>query len=123
MAWEASPTTILNAETMDGDEYTDTAASSTVTLNPGEGCAVECEYDPPGTPTDDCVVGIFRSIDGSSFEDVPGIEFTIPNTPDPCMRAVFVTGCYAFYVRGKMDGSTDTTGTLTVKARKDGISV
>lgn len=124
MAWEAAATTILDGETMDDDAYSGTTPSSAVSLNPGEGCQLEFEYDAPASPTDDCVVGVFVSIDGgTNWSDEPVMEFTVDSATDPNAKPVFITGWHTFRVTGKMSGTTDTTGTLTVKARKDGISV
>jgi len=121
MAWEAAATIISNDVSVSGTTYSQ--SSTTVYLNPGESCQIEIESDPPSSPTDDLVVGVFPTIDGgTTFSNTAAIEFTIDNGTDPLYKNFVVTGWHGFKLMYKLTGSTDSF-TVRARSRKDGISV
>ena len=122
MAWEASPgTTISNDVSINGTSWQD--SSTMVSLNPGEMCVVEIESDPPATPTDDLIVGVFPTLDGgTTYSSDPAMSFTVDNGTDPLYKLFTVIGWPAFKLMYKLDGSTDTF-TVRARARKDGVSI
>lgn len=98
--------------------------SQTPSLNPGEVCHVEVEYNPVASPTDDLVVAVYGTLDDSSenWDDEPIIEFTIPNDNDPNKRSFVVAGIYKFRVGVRRSGTTDTITSADMSHRLDGVS-
>lgn len=121
MAWEASPGTLISDDvSVTGTTWAD--SSSMVSLNPAELCVIEIESDPPATPTNDLVVGVFPTLDGgTTYATLPVLTFTVSNSTDPLYRLFSVIGWPAFKLMYKLTGSTDTF-TVRARARKDGVS-
>lgn len=112
----------------------ESAADLEISLNPGEGCLVILDVDFQTTPTEDGDILIQRSVDGTEFESDGEAErhiISVANreTDDPAERSIWVDSCHTFRIRGRVRdtddsaGGTDTTSTLTVHYRKNGISV
>jgi len=119
MAWEASPgTQISTSASVNQTTYGD--SSSTVNLNPGESCLVTVDSDTNGT-TDDLIVGVFYSNDGTNWDDDPNRSFLVDKDTDPHQKSIIVSGPPHFKLMYKGTGSTDTF-TVQAYARKDGVS-
>lgn len=130
MGWSTKNALVGAAVTVNNSTFaaavTGGDVSNVITLNPGETCVAEIEYDPPATPTDDLIVAIQATLDDSSenWDDEPFMTFVVPRTPDPCKRTIIVSGLYKFRFVFYMTGTTDTTGTVTTLSqyRKDGVN-
>lgn len=133
MAWGTK--TASTALTLTGSYQTvqESAADMEIALNPGEGCAVIIDVDFQATPTEDADVLIQKSVDGTEYETDGEAERHIVSVSnrevdDPAERFVWVTDCHTFRVRGRVRdtddtaGGDDTTSTLTIHYRVNGIS-
>jgi hypothetical protein len=109
------------------------AADLTITLNPAEGCLLILDAAFQATPTEDADVLIVKSVDGTEYESDGEAErhiISVANreTDNPAERSVWVTDCHTFKVRARVRnpddtvGGTDTTSTLTIHYRSNGIS-
>lgn len=134
MAWAGKGTT--SALTL-GSSYgivQESAADKEWTLNPGETAHLILDVDFQTTPTEDADIIIERSVDGTEYESEGEAErhiISVSNREgdDPAERSIQVTGCYGFRIKGRVRdtddsaGGTDTSSTLTVHYRLDGISI
>ncbi len=93
------------------------------TLNPGESAHVEIDADFIGSPTDNIIVRVFGSIDGTNFDDTPIMAFKIDKDVDPNQVSFIVSGVKGFRIGLFMDGGTDTTSDATINVIKDGVNI
>lgn len=134
MTWGTKGTS--SALTLTGTYQTvqESAADLEISLNPGESCQVILDVDFQVTPTEDADILIVRSVDGTEYESDGEAERHIISaanreTDDPAERSIFVTDCHTFKIRSRVRdtddtaGGNDTTTTLTVHYRKNGINV
>jgi hypothetical protein len=121
MAWETSPIIISDDVSIQGTSWQD--ASNPVSLNPNEAAMIEIEFDPPTTPTEQLIVGVFYSIDGgTTYDSEPARTFTLPeDVADPYYKNFFVVGPHTFRLQYKMSSTSDTA-TVRARSRKDGVS-
>lgn len=117
MAWgsETSATQLTNITT---EQFFDEEPQ----LNPRELAHVEIEVDFPTSPTDDAIVAVYGSLDGTNWDDTPLMEFTIDNGTDPNQVSFVVMGIYQFRVGVRRSGTTDTLTSADMDYRKDGVS-
>lgn len=134
MAWGSKGTT--SALTL-GSSYStvqESAADKEISLNPGESCSIILDVDFQSTPTEDADIIIVKSVDGTEYESDGEAErhiISVANreTDDPAERHLFVSDCHTFKVRARVRdtddtaGGDDTSSTLTVHYRLDGISL
>ena len=87
--------------------------------DPTQWAHAEVEYDPPSSPTDKLIVSVYTSLDdsGENWDDQPIMSFVIDNTPDPNKRSFTLADFYKYRIGVKMDGATDTTGTVNAAYR------
>lgn len=134
MAWGTKGTS--TALTLTGSYQTvqESAADLEITLNPGELCQLILDVDFQTTPTENADILIQKSVDGTEWEsdgeaDRYIIEAANRETDDPAERSISVAGVYAIRFRARVRdtddtaGGTDTTSTLTVHYRNDGVNV
>lgn len=116
MAWSARDTaTQLTSIT------TEQFFDDTPTLTPGETAHVEIDANFPVTPTDNLVVSVYGTTDGSNWDDTPRLQFEIDNAIDPNQASFSISGVYQFRVGVKRSGSTDTITSADMAHRTDGI--
>lgn len=133
MAWGTKGTS--TALTLTGSYQTvqESAVDMELSLNPGEGAIVIFDADFQTTPTEDADILIVKSVDGTEYETDGEaqrsiIEVANRESDDPAERAVWVTDCHTFKIRARVRdtddtaGGGDTTSTLTVHYRLNGIS-
>jgi len=73
-----------------------------------EGAVVTAEVDFDATPTDDVIVSVYASLDGSNYDTEPLFSFTIDNGTDPAQVSFVVTDVPHFRLGIKQTGSTDS---------------
>lgn len=133
MAWATKGTS--TALTLTGSYQTvqESAVDLEISLNPGEGAIVIFDVDFQTTPTEDCDLLIVKSVDGTEYETDGEakrhiIEVANRESDDPAERSAWVTDCHTFEIRARVRntddtaGGTDTSSTLTVHYRLNGIS-
>ncbi len=121
MAWGSK----TNATQLTSVNGTEQFFDDTPTNNPRELLNCEVTYNAPTTPTDACIVSVYRTLDVSTedWDDTPFMQVTIANAPDPNKISFDIMGTYKFRIGVVMDGTpTDTTGTADFSYRKDGVS-
>lgn len=96
---------------------------NTHTLNPGETAHVEIDADFIASPSDNIIVNVYGSIDGTNFDDSPFDSFLIDKDTDPNQVSFLVRGIKGFRVGLLMDGGTDSTSDATINVIKDGVSL
>lgn len=110
----------------------ESASDLSISLNPGESAHVQLDYNPQdASPTENCLAVISASPDGgSNFDSDEHALYAevLLNSEDPARRSLIVSGVHTFRIRAKLidaDGSDggDDTATLTVRYRKNGISL
>lgn len=78
-------------------------------LAPNEFAHVDIDVDFPVGPTDNAVVSVYGSLQGTpDYDDTPFLQFTIDSGTDPNKVSFNVFGYYQFRVGIKRDGTTDT---------------
>ena len=78
-------------------------------LDPNQICHVDIDIDFPTTPTDNAIVSVYGSLQGTpDYDDTPILQFTIDNGTDPNKASFTIFGVYQFRVGVKRDGTTDT---------------
>jgi len=92
-------------------------------LNPGETCQVEIDCDFPGSPTDNLVVSVYATLDGSNFDIVPLFSQEIDNGDDPSRITLTLSGIYGFRIGVSRSGTTDTITSADMSYKTDGINV
>lgn len=108
-----SESTIMNAVSV-----TTGSDSSDVDLETSgyEGAHVIVDADFPATPTDDLIVEVNGSLDGTNYDDTPMFSFTIDKGTDPNQVSFIVKDVMHFRLHCKRSGSTDTI-TTTAKVQ------
>lgn len=101
----SSESTIMNAVSV-----TTGSASSDIDLetNGYEGAHVTVDADFPASPTDNLVVEVQASLDGTDDDDTPMSKVTIKNNIDPNQISFIVKDVAHFRLYCYRDGSTDT---------------
>ncbi len=107
----ATITTIMSAVSV-----TTGSASTAVDLetNGYEAAHVTVDANFPASPTDNLVVEVQASLDGTNWDDTPIYKFTIDNGTDPNQVSFVVKDVAQFRLNCYRDGSTDT---ITVTAK------
>jgi len=76
---------------------------------PNEIVHVDVDINFPTTPTDNAVISVYGSLQGTAdYDDIPFLTFIVDNGTDPSKVSFKVFGYYQFRVGVKRDGSTDT---------------
>jgi len=78
------------------------------------GAHVTVDADFPGSPTDNLVVEVQGSLDGTNYDDTPMYKQTIDNGTDPNQITLVIKDVAHFRLYCYRDGSTDT---ITVTAK------
>jgi hypothetical protein len=82
-----------------------------------EGAHVIVDADFPASPTDNLVVEVRASLDGSNYDDTPMYKFEIDKGTDPNQVSFVVKDVTHFKLYVYRSGSTDTI-TVTAKCQK-----
>ena len=108
-----SETTIMNAVGVTTGSW-----SSNVDLETSgyEGTHVTVDADFPASPTDNLIVEVRASLDGTNYDDTALSSFTIDKGTDPNQVSFIVKDVAHFKLYCKRDGSTDTI-TVTAKCQ------
>jgi len=111
--WQ-SEETIINAASVTTGTW-----SSDVDLETDgmEGAHVTVEADFPAGPTDNLVVEVRGSLDGTNYDDTPLYSFEIDNDSDPNQVSFIVKDVAHFKLYCYRSGSTDTI-TVTAKCQR-----
>lgn len=134
MAWGTKGTSTALTLGASYSTVQESAADLEISLNPGEICQVILDVDFQGTPTENADIIISKSVDGTEYESDGEAQREIilaanRETDDPAERSLTIMGCHTFRIRGRVRdtddtaGGTDTSTTLTVHYRKDGVSI
>ena len=134
MAWGTAESSTQLTLTGSYQTVQRSAADWEITLNPGELAQVLFEFNPQASATENCDIVIQRTFDGTTYEtDGEGLRYVIEHanreSEDPARRAIEIVGVYGFQVRARVRdtddtaGGTDTTSTLDVDIRKDGVNI
>lgn len=118
MAWSAETDATQLTGVDDSGSYFD----ETPTLSPGESAHVRVDCNPPASPTDELIVEVFGSLDGTDWDDEPIDVYRVPNDQDPNQVSFIVDRVYQFRVRVRSSGTTDTF-TADMSYRTDGVSL
>lgn len=101
----------LDTSTMDGGSEANVDEigqdSETIDLSTWEGCHCLVDVDFPGGPTDDLVIEVLSTNDGTNFDTIPLFSFTVDNASDGSVSWV-VTSVYGFKVKFRSSGAADT---------------
>ena len=89
------------------DEAWDLSSSVDFVTNGYFGAEVTLEHDSSGT-TDDIIVGVFPSIDGTDFDDEPEFQMTCSSDGSDDQKSFFVYDYAYFKIGVKTSGTTDT---------------
>lgn len=112
----------------------ESAVDLEISLNPGELVQLMFDFDPQATPTENCDILVVKSVDGTTWEsdgeaDRYIIECTNRESDDPAILSREYAGVHTLRVRARVRdtddtaGGTDTTSSLQVHYRLDGVSV
>ena len=82
-----------------------------------EGAHVTVDADFPASPTDNLVVEVRASLDGTNYDDTPLYKFEIANDTDPNQVSFIVKDVAHFKLYLYRSGSTDTI-TVTAKCQR-----
>lgn len=82
-----------------------------------EGAQVQVEGDFPGGPSDDLILEILASLDGTNYDDTPIQSITISKDTDPNQITFLIRDLTHFKINAKRSGSTDTI-TVTIKVQR-----
>ena len=93
------------------------------TLSPRESAHCRVAVDFPASPTDDAVIAVYGSLDGTAWSATPLMVLVLDKDVDPNSIDFLVTGVYQFRVGVRRSGSTDTLTSADFAFRKDGVSV
>jgi hypothetical protein len=104
-------TTIMNAVSVTTGSWSNDVDLET---NGYEGAHVIVDADFPASPTDNLVVEVRASLDGSNYDDTSLFSLTIDKGTDPNQVSFIVRDVAHFKLYCKRDGSTDT---ITVSAK------
>ena len=109
-SWGAE-TTIINAAAVTDGTYSDNVDLET---NGYEGAQVIVDADFPASPTDNLIVEVYGSLDGTNYDDTPIFSQSINNIPDPNQISLIIKDLAHFRLLVKRSGTTDT---ITVTAK------
>ena len=109
-----SEQTIINGASVTTGTLSDDVDLET---NGCEGAHVTVDADFPGSPTDDLVVEVRASLDGTNYDDTPLYSFEIDNGIDPNQVSFVVKDVAHFKLYVYRSGSTDTI-TVTAKCQR-----
>jgi hypothetical protein len=106
--------TIMNAVSV-----TTGSASTAVDLETDgyEGAHVTVDADFPASPTDNLIVEVQASLDGTNWDDTPLMKLEIDNGTDPNQISFIVRDVAQFRLYCYRSGSTDTI-TVTAKCQR-----
>ena len=107
--WQAAVTIINGVAVTTGTNSIDVDLET----NGFEGSHVIVEADFPGGPTDNLIVQVHASLDGTNYDDTPMFSFVIDKGTDPNQVSFIVKDVAHFRLTVLRDGSTDT---ITVTA-------
>ena len=107
----SSETTIMNAVSVTTGSWSDDVDLET---NGYEGAHLTVDADFPASPTDNLIVEVRASLDGTNYDDTPLFGFKIDKGTDPNQVSFIVKDVAHFKLYCKRDGSTDT---ITVTAK------
>jgi hypothetical protein len=93
------------------------------TLAPRESAHCRVAVDFPASPTDDAVISVYGSLDGTAWSATPLMALVLDKDVDPNSIDFIVTGVYQFRIGVKRSGTTDTLASADLAFRKDGVSV
>lgn len=82
--------------------------SEFIDLSTWEGCHCFVDVDFVSGPTDDLVIEVLSTNDGTNFDTIPLFSFTVDNTNDNGRVSWVVTSVYGFRAKFKASGSTDS---------------
>ncbi|MFQ6036437.1 MAG: hypothetical protein ACE5NM_11425 [Sedimentisphaerales bacterium] len=82
-----------------------------------EGAHITVDADFPASPTDNLVVEVRASLDGTNYDDTPLYKFEIANDTDPNQVSFVVRDVAHFKLYLYRSGSTDTI-TVTAKCQR-----
>lgn len=116
MAWQTESNETLSNLT------TSEQFGSNRALNPGETAHVEVDVDFVASPTDDVIINVYGSIDGTNYDDTPFMSFTVDRATDPNQMSFIIRDVKSFRIGALMTGSTDTTTDVTINVITNGIS-
>jgi hypothetical protein len=106
-----SETTIMNAVAVTTGSWSDDVDLET---NGYEGAHVVVDADFPASPTDNLIVEVRASLDGSNYDDTALFSFKVDKGTDPNQVSFVIKDVAHFKLNCKRDGSTDT---ITVTAK------
>ena len=109
-SWD-SETTIMNAVAITTGSWSDNVDLET---NGYEGAHIIVDADFPASPTDNLIVEVRGSLDGTNYDDTPLFSFKIDKGTDPNQVSFALKDLAHFKLFCKRDGSTDT---ITVTAK------
>ncbi len=120
MAW-GSKTSATQLTAITTEQFFD----ELITLNPRELTHVQVDVDFPGSPTDDCIIALYGTLDDRSedWDDTPFREIAVSKDTDPNAVSFTVGGVYKFRIGARRSGSTDTFASADMSYRKDGVSL
>ena len=108
--WTA--TTFINAATEAYDTLAGTTEEYTSAVNMVTngylGAHVEVDLNFDATPTDNLIINVWTSLDGSTWSDIAANSITVDNGTDPAQLGFVVEGWAYFRIGVVQDGSTDT---------------
>lgn len=119
MAWSSE----TDATQLTSVTSTEQIFSTKPTLNPGETAHVRIDFNPVATPTDDLIVNVYGSLDGTDYDDTPFAKYLIDKDTDPNQISFLVYGYYQFQVGVQATGATDTHTSVDMSYRTDGVSL
>ena len=94
-------------DTLSGTTEEYTSAVDMVT-NGYLGAHVEVDLNFDATPTDNLIINVWTSLDGSTWSDIAANSITVDNGTDPAQLGFVVEGWAYFRIGVVQDGSTDT---------------
>lgn len=130
MAWGSVTTS--DALTLSGSyqDVQESAADMEISLNPGETAHIQFEFNPQGSPTEWCEWTILTSPDGgTTYDTIPFDAGVIDDDTDPNIQTALIRDVHTFKIQAKLidtdgtAGGDDTSSTLTVRVRKNGITL
>jgi hypothetical protein len=106
-----SEATVMNAVAVTTGSWSDDVDLET---NGYEGAHVVVDADFPASPTDNLIVEVRASLDGSNYDDTALFSFKVDKGTDPNQVSFVIKDVAHFKLYCKRDGSTDT---ITVTAK------
>jgi len=88
------------------------------TLDVYEGAVVQVSVNFPTSPTDNAIISVYAQQDGSNYDVVPFLQFTIDRANDPSRVTFVVKDVYKFRIGIKRSGSTDTITDADMSSRR-----